>query len=161
VFPANSEVGTEVPASNLVQDGIGAIILHVVGDNRGKRAPLPANSEVGTEVPDPNTLLLDADKVALKRRVFALKRSSLPPIVTHNMLAIGGETLVSWMYSGKDGSIPMVSRGMVEDPVSNPVLDFGDRITELFHDSLTLQSLDGVISGFMALTMLTRFNLKD
>jgi hypothetical protein len=45
----------------------------------------PENREVGTEVPDPNTLLLDADKVALKRRVFALKRSSLPPIVTHNM----------------------------------------------------------------------------
>ena len=41
----------------------------------------------------------------------------------------------------------MVSRGMVEDPVSNPVLDFGDRITELFHDSLTLQSLDGVRVG--------------
>jgi glycogen(starch) synthase len=41
--------------------------------------------EIGTEVPDPNTLLLDSDKVALKRRVFALKRSSLPPIVTHNM----------------------------------------------------------------------------
>jgi glycogen(starch) synthase len=43
------------------------------------------HSETGTEVPDPNTLLLDSDKVALKRRVFALKRSSLPPIVTHNM----------------------------------------------------------------------------
>ncbi|KAJ9113752.1 glycogen synthase isoform 1 [Naganishia adeliensis] len=43
------------------------------------------HGEIGTEVPDPNTLLLDSDKVALKRRVFALKRSSLPPIVTHNM----------------------------------------------------------------------------
>jgi glycogen(starch) synthase len=30
-------------------------------------------------------LLTGADKVVLKRRVFALRRNSLPPIVTHNM----------------------------------------------------------------------------
>ncbi|KAG2182315.1 hypothetical protein INT43_007245 [Umbelopsis isabellina] len=36
---------------------------------------------------DVESLLSDEDKVLLKRRVFALKRSSLPPIVTHNIAA--------------------------------------------------------------------------
>jgi glycogen(starch) synthase len=35
--------------------------------------------------PTPEQLLSDEDKVLLKRRIFALKRNSLPPIVTHNM----------------------------------------------------------------------------
>jgi len=41
--------------------------------------------ESGTEVPDPKDLLTNQDKILLKRRVFALKRSSYPAIVTHNM----------------------------------------------------------------------------
>lgn len=43
------------------------------------------DGEIGTEVPDPKTLLSDEDKILLKRRVFALKRNSLPPVTTHNM----------------------------------------------------------------------------
>uniref|UniRef100_A0A060T5J2 Glycogen [starch] synthase n=1 Tax=Blastobotrys adeninivorans TaxID=409370 RepID=A0A060T5J2_BLAAD len=39
----------------------------------------------GKEIPEMNELLTGSDKVLLKRRVFALKRNSLPPIVTHNM----------------------------------------------------------------------------
>jgi glycogen(starch) synthase len=35
---------------------------------------------------DPASFLSAADKVLLKRRVFALKRTSLPPIVTHNIV---------------------------------------------------------------------------
>lgn len=35
---------------------------------------------------DPKDWLSDEDKVLLKRRMFALKRSALPPIVTHNMV---------------------------------------------------------------------------
>lgn len=35
---------------------------------------------------DPASFLSDADKVLLKRRVFALKRTGLPPIVTHNIV---------------------------------------------------------------------------
>ncbi|KAG1249117.1 hypothetical protein G6F68_013509 [Rhizopus microsporus] len=35
---------------------------------------------------DPVKFLSDADKVLLKRRVFALKRTTLPPIVTHNII---------------------------------------------------------------------------
>ncbi|ORY31002.1 putative glycogen synthase [Naematelia encephala] len=41
--------------------------------------------EHGTEVPNPEDLLSPEDKILLKRRVFALKRNSLPPVVTHNM----------------------------------------------------------------------------
>lgn len=41
--------------------------------------------ETGSDIIDPATLLSDADKIALKKRVFALKRNSLPPVVTHNM----------------------------------------------------------------------------
>ncbi|WWC86959.1 uncharacterized protein L201_001840 [Kwoniella dendrophila CBS 6074] len=43
------------------------------------------SGEHGTEVPHPEDLLSKEDTVLLKRRVFALKRNSLPPIVTHNM----------------------------------------------------------------------------
>jgi glycogen synthase len=42
-------------------------------------------SEHGKEVPDIDELLTGSDRVLLKRRVFALKRNALPPIVTHNM----------------------------------------------------------------------------
>ncbi|GAN07675.1 family 3 glycosyltransferase [Mucor ambiguus] len=35
---------------------------------------------------NPTNFLSDADKVLLKRRVFALKRTTLPPIVTHNIV---------------------------------------------------------------------------
>jgi len=41
--------------------------------------------EHGTEVPKAEDLLSSEDKILLKRRVFALKRNSLPPVVTHNM----------------------------------------------------------------------------
>lgn len=43
------------------------------------------NTEHGKEIPELDELLTSSDKVLLKRRVFALKRTSLPPIVTHNM----------------------------------------------------------------------------
>jgi glycogen(starch) synthase len=42
-------------------------------------------SEPGTEVPDASLLLSSEDKILLKRRAFALRRNTLPPIVTHNM----------------------------------------------------------------------------
>lgn len=43
------------------------------------------NGTHGTEVPNPEDLMSKEDKVLLKRRVFALKRTTLPPVVTHNM----------------------------------------------------------------------------
>ena len=41
--------------------------------------------EHGKEFPPIENLLSEEDKVLLKRRIFALKRSGLPPITTHNM----------------------------------------------------------------------------
>jgi len=43
------------------------------------------SGEPGSEFPSLSELLSDQDKVLLKRRIFALKRNSLPPITTHNM----------------------------------------------------------------------------
>jgi glycogen(starch) synthase len=39
----------------------------------------------GHEVPSIDELIKPSDRVLLKRRIFALKRDGLPPIVTHNM----------------------------------------------------------------------------
>lgn len=39
-----------------------------------------------TVAPTPEELLSSEDLVLLKRRIFALKRNSLPPITTHNMV---------------------------------------------------------------------------
>ena len=36
-------------------------------------------------VPTLSDLLSDEDQILLKRRIFALKRTSLPPVTTHNM----------------------------------------------------------------------------
>jgi len=36
-------------------------------------------------LPDPSSLLSDEELIVLKRRIYALKRDSLPPVVTHNM----------------------------------------------------------------------------
>lgn len=39
----------------------------------------------GTEVPNLAELMSDEDRILLKRRVYALRRNSLPPVTTHNM----------------------------------------------------------------------------
>jgi len=41
--------------------------------------------EGNTDIVDPETLLSEQDRILLKRRIFALKRNSLPPVTTHNM----------------------------------------------------------------------------
>lgn len=40
----------------------------------------------GQQVPDDKDLLSAQDKIMLRRRLFAMKRYNLPPIVTHNMI---------------------------------------------------------------------------
>jgi glycogen(starch) synthase len=40
-------------------------------------------------------LMSDQDKVALKRRIFALKRNSLPPVTTHNMTDDGADPVLN------------------------------------------------------------------
>jgi glycogen(starch) synthase len=44
------------------------------------------NSREGKLELQADTLLSAEDQVLLKRRIFALKRSLYPPIVTHNMV---------------------------------------------------------------------------
>ncbi|EJD38148.1 glycogen synthase [Auricularia subglabra TFB-10046 SS5] len=41
--------------------------------------------EGSNDIPAFNDLLSEEDRVLLKRRIFALKRNSLPPVTTHNM----------------------------------------------------------------------------
>jgi hypothetical protein len=41
----------------------------------------------------------------------------------------------------------MVSRRMFKDSVTDPVLNFRNRVTKLLHDSLSLQGLNGVRVG--------------
>lgn len=40
----------------------------------------------GDPLPDENDLITSQDRVMLRRRLFAMKRNTLPPIVTHNMV---------------------------------------------------------------------------
>ena len=46
-------------------------------------------------IPTPDELLSEEDQVLLKRRIFALKRNSLPPIVTHNMADDANDPVLS------------------------------------------------------------------
>ncbi|KAL9132993.1 MAG: hypothetical protein Q9175_005827, partial [Cornicularia normoerica] len=39
----------------------------------------------GEDVPEHKDLITSADRVMLRRRLFAMKRNTLPPVVTHNM----------------------------------------------------------------------------
>jgi glycogen synthase len=41
----------------------------------------------GQDLPDEKELMHAQEKIMLKRRIFAMKRHSLPPIVTHNMVS--------------------------------------------------------------------------
>ena len=49
----------------------------------------------GEQVPAEKDLMSNQEKVMLKRRVYALKRNSLPPIVTHNMVRDGVPSIIS------------------------------------------------------------------
>ena len=46
-------------------------------------------------VPTPEQLLSEEDQVLLKRRIFALKRNSLPPVTTHNMVDDAGDPILN------------------------------------------------------------------
>lgn len=53
------------------------------------------NGEAANETPNLEVLLDAQDKVLLKRRIFALKRNSLPPIVTHNMVEDSADPILN------------------------------------------------------------------
>lgn len=62
---------------------------------------------------DPSNFLMAEDKVLLKRRVFALKNSSLPPIVTHNMVDDGTDPIINQLrrlslYNKSDDRVKVI-----------------------------------------------------
>ncbi|KAF3080610.1 glycogen synthase isoform 1 [Orbilia oligospora] len=60
--------------------------VHVIEQGIGRRLfDRALKWHEGNELPDEAQLMSSQEKIMLKRRVFALKRNSLPPIVTHNM----------------------------------------------------------------------------
>jgi glycogen(starch) synthase len=61
-----------------IQNRIGARLFD-------QAARFHGNATDQKSIPLPDDLLSKEDQVLLKRRIFALKRNSLPPIVTHNM----------------------------------------------------------------------------
>ncbi|KAL8933570.1 MAG: hypothetical protein Q9216_006305 [Gyalolechia sp. 2 TL-2023] len=48
----------------------------------------------GDEAPESKDLLSSSDRVLLRRRLFGMKRDSLPPIVTHNMTHDAGDPVL-------------------------------------------------------------------
>ncbi|CAN3357823.1 glycogen [starch] synthase isoform 2 [Diutina catenulata] len=56
-----------------------------VGERLFEHCARHPNHPQTPEVPSIDDLIKPADRVLLKRRIFALKRDGLPPIVTHNM----------------------------------------------------------------------------
>ncbi|CEP15232.1 hypothetical protein [Parasitella parasitica] len=66
--------------------------VNEIQDRIGKRI---FESALKGEELDPAEFLHSEDKVLLKRRVFALKNHSLPPIVTHNMVDDGADPIIN------------------------------------------------------------------
>jgi len=70
-------------------------IQHRIGNRLFEHAARYNDSAPGaTLVPDMSQLLSDEDRVLLKRRIFALKRNSLPPVTTHNMADDGSDPIL-------------------------------------------------------------------
>ncbi|KAI9676446.1 MAG: glycogen synthase isoform 1 [Caeruleum heppii] len=49
----------------------------------------------GDNLPDEKDLITSQDRVMLRRRLFAMKRNTLPPIVTHNMANDGDDPILN------------------------------------------------------------------
>ena len=61
--------------------------IKVIENNIGKKLFERALSwHEGQQMPEEKDLLAPADKILLRRRLFSMKRHSLPPVVTHNMV---------------------------------------------------------------------------
>lgn len=54
-----------------------------------------SSGDISRAVINPSELLTNEEKILLKRRVIALKRNSLPPIVTHNMIDDGSDPILN------------------------------------------------------------------
>jgi glycogen(starch) synthase len=61
--------------------------IRVIGDNVEKKLfDRALNWHDGAPLPEDGELIAAQDKILLRRRLFAMKRHNLPPVVTHNMV---------------------------------------------------------------------------
>ncbi|KAF7334391.1 Glycogen [starch] synthase [Mycena venus] len=72
-----------------IQNRIGARLFESAARFHGD------SSSSSGALPNADKLLSDEDLVLLKRRIFALKRNSLPPITTHNMADDAGDPILN------------------------------------------------------------------
>jgi len=86
----------------------------------------------GAEPPEDKDLISPADKIMLRRRLFAMKRNNLPPIVTHNMVNDSEDPILNQIRRCKLFNHPSDRVKIVFHPEflnsSNPVLpmDYDD-----------------------------------
>lgn len=110
----------ELDSSDLIQDRVGAVVLHVVGDDRGKRVPLQREN---------SPLQRDLVRIEQKRAGIGYLGSGFSVMITA-LSAIDEETA--------HRNLPMVPRGVFKNPVTDLGLDLGDGIPQLFHHCLSL-----------------------
>lgn len=71
------------------------------------------DSALSCTVADPKALLSEEDVIELKRHIFALKRNTLPPVVTHNMLDSSHDAILCelrrvGLYNSPDDRVKIV-----------------------------------------------------
>uniref|UniRef100_A0A1D1ZHG2 Glycogen [starch] synthase n=1 Tax=Anthurium amnicola TaxID=1678845 RepID=A0A1D1ZHG2_9ARAE len=70
-------------------------ITEKIGQRIFDKAARYTGGDISRAVIDPAELLTNEEKILLKRRVIALKRNSLPPIVTHNLIDDGSDPILT------------------------------------------------------------------
>ncbi|CAB4487868.1 family 3 glycosyltransferase [Rhizophagus irregularis] len=70
-------------------------ITEKIGQRIFDKAARYTGGDISRAVINPSELLTNEEKILLKRRVIALKRNSLPPIVTHNMIDDGSDPILT------------------------------------------------------------------
>ncbi|CAH1761891.1 10991_t:CDS:2 [Entrophospora sp. SA101] len=88
-------------------------ITDKIGQRIFEKAARYAGGDINDAVIDPTELLTTEDKVLLKRRVIALRRSTLPPIVTHNMADDGADPILMQLrrlelFNNKDDRVKII-----------------------------------------------------
>lgn len=79
----------------------------------------------GDDLPSEKNLITNQELVMLKRRVYALKRSALPPIVTHNMVGLTAKLV---------GGCPILTDWQTDD-FNDPILNQIRRVQLFNHPS--------------------------
>ncbi|QPG74345.1 glycogen synthase isoform 1 [Brettanomyces nanus] len=106
--------------------------IHDIQHSMGRRLsewcqnPRHCSSRAQIELPSLDDLLRPSDRVLLKRRMFALKRDTLPPIVTHNMVDDANDPILNQirtcqLFNRKDDRVKIIFHPEFLNS-SNPVL---------------------------------------